>query len=101
MTAPPWVKSLRRRRHAAQDRIAAGVSNCCCLSQFPATTSTPTQPLRFPGAYETAEVEELLGTKLVDLYEGDASALRVLAANGASLGPPRWGRAQQAPSAQA
>ncbi|EFN57575.1 hypothetical protein CHLNCDRAFT_57327 [Chlorella variabilis] len=32
--------------------------------------------------YETAEVEELLGVKLADLYQGNDSALRVLAANG-------------------
>jgi hypothetical protein len=35
------------------------------------------------GAYDTAEIEGLLGVKLTDLYEGNASALRVLGANGA------------------
>ncbi|KAL4860073.1 Galactokinase [Chlorella vulgaris] len=39
------------------------------------------QELLHDGAYDTAEVEELLGVKLTDLYEGNASALRVLAAN--------------------
>lgn len=34
------------------------------------------------GAYDTAEVEGLLGAKLASLYEGNASALRVLGANG-------------------
>lgn len=36
-----------------------------------------------PGAYNTGEIEELLGVKLTELYEGNASALRVLGANGA------------------
>ena len=45
------------------------------------------------GAYDTAEVEGLLGVPLAELYAGDASALRVLAANGAPLD----GRAPQSP----
>lgn len=40
------------------------------------------EELLHEGAYEAGEVEELLGAKLADLYEGNASALRVLAANG-------------------
>lgn len=66
----------------------------------PVALRRPT-PLLHAGAYETAEVEELLGAKLTDLYEGNASALRVLAANGAgrgqsarggqsALGLPQW-----------
>ncbi|PRW59155.1 Galactokinase [Chlorella sorokiniana] len=39
------------------------------------------QELLHDGAYSTGEIEELLGTKLTDLYEGNASALRVLGAN--------------------
>lgn len=44
----------------------------------PAHPATP-----YPGAYDTAEIEGLLGASLADLYQGNASALRVLGANGA------------------
>ncbi|PSC75650.1 Galactokinase [Micractinium conductrix] len=46
------------------------------------TQAAAVEELLHEGAYATAEVEELLGAKLTDLYEGNASALRVLAANG-------------------
>lgn len=43
-----------------------------------------------PGAYNTGEIEELLGVKLTELYEGNSSALRVLGANGALRCGRRW-----------
>jgi len=46
-------------------------------------SDAPARPFFPAGPYETAEIEELLGAKLTDLYEGNASALRVLGANGA------------------
>ena len=39
------------------------------------------------GTYDTAEIEGLLGAKLTSLYEGNASALRVLGAHSECSAP--------------
>lgn len=54
----------------------------CSTLLDPSTPYPRCNPPR-TGPYNTAEIEGLLGVKLVDLYEGNASALRVLGANGA------------------
>ena len=65
-------------------RAAAATLHLMSHRCYPTALTVP--PSVCAGAYATAEVEELLGAKLTDLYEGNASALRVLAANGGEEG---------------